>query len=103
MHSAESCICKKVCAADLRILCTDGFCTFADLRICVLQKCAEDFTHANIFSQVVHRRNYFSHMCNHVIFFCAHKKHKISEFRQNRQNLEKVEISENVRKCPVGF
>ena len=50
VHCAESCICKKVCAADLRNLCTTVFRTFADLRICVLQTCAESFMHEIIFS-----------------------------------------------------
>ena len=100
VHCAESCICRKVCSADLRILCTTHFCTFADLRICVLCMCRS----------LRACREMFLHLCAFVKTFC--KSVRICEFMffpfftefANLsvfcQNVEKVEISENVRKCP---
>ena len=36
LQICDFCIWKNICAADLRILCTTHFCTFAHLHICVL-------------------------------------------------------------------
>ena len=41
LQICDFCIWKNICAADLRILCTTHFCTFADLHIYILHLCAE--------------------------------------------------------------
>ena len=99
----DFCIWKNICAADLRILCTTVFRTFADLHIYILHLCrkfanmfcvcAEISEHVKIFWECARTWNlHFSQIAQ-----------GFSLFEQNRQNLEKVEISENVRFCPVGF
>ena len=94
----DFCIWKIICAADLRILCTTHFCTFAHLHICLLRIC----TFVN---------SWFTHLqncCARVNLFCEHARtwkmfsqtfaQGFSVFVKIRQNVEKVEISENVPK-----
>ena len=49
---AHFCIWKIICAADLRILCTTVFRTFADLRICRIHIC----TFADLHFEFVRRK-----------------------------------------------
>ena len=48
----DFCIWKNICAADLRILCTTVFRTFADLHICVLHICICTFVHEIVFEKL---------------------------------------------------
>ena len=100
LHSAEICICRKVCSADLRILCTDVFCTFADLHICVLCMCRKFCISENIFRTCARLWILFcehARVCENVFFMFFQF---LTVFVKFDENDEKVEISENVRKCP---
>ena len=50
----DFCIWKNICAADLRILCTSVFRTFADLHICLLRICTFVNLCREVFSTCVH-------------------------------------------------
>ena len=94
----DFCIWKIICAADLRILCTTHFCTFADLHI---------YTFAHL-QKLANMREMFLDLCefvNYVLTLCAFMNlcfftfsQEISEFVKFDEKLEKVEISENVPK-----
>ena len=96
----DFCIWKNICAADLRILCTTHFCTFAHLHI---------YTFAHL-QKLANMREMFLDLCAFVKTFCKSVRiceivfwafftdfHFLSVFCKF---VEKVEISENVRKCP---
>ena len=106
----DFCIWKNICAADLRILCTDSFCTFADLRFAHLHICTFVFLCFAFVREIFRQVKMF---CEHArtwkfLFFTLFTK--ISLFSKFEQNLEKVEISEMSdsvpsvltcsRKCP---
>ena len=98
VHCAESCICKKVCAADLRILCTTVFRTFADLCICVLCMCRKFRTCLKMFLRLCRIVRTFCEsvrICEFVFWAFFTKFANLSKICQN---VEKVEISENVPK-----
>ena len=103
VHSADLricdfCIWKNICAADLRILCTTHFCTFADLCICVLCMCRKFCISENIFRTCAHLWILFCtclHICEIVFFTFARVFSVFDDFDEND---EKVEISENVPK-----
>ena len=98
VHCAESCICKKVCAADLRILCTTVFRTFADLHICVLCMCRKFRTCLKMFLRLCRIVRTFCEsvrICEFVFWAFFTKFANLSKICQN---VEKVEISENVPK-----
>ena len=103
LQICDFCIWKNICAADLRILCTDGFCTFCRIvNLCTTQ-----------FSCFADLRIYVFMFCRFVKLLCEclcmckiiflHVRTNFHVFCKFCQNDEKVEISENVRFCPVGF
>ena len=94
----DFCIWKIICAADLRILCTTHFCTFADLHFAHLHICRKLRTCKFLFRELCAFVNYVCEclrICeNHFFVFCA----EFADFVKIRQNVEKVEISGNVPK-----
>ena len=105
----DFCIWKIICAADLRILCTTVFCTFADLRIYTFAHLHKlvNLCSAHVVGLLrVCTWKYFCETCaKHVKFVFFHafftrnlqffvKIDKFSKISQKRQN---------VRFCPVGF
>ena len=96
----DFCIWKIICAADLRILCTTVFRTFADLRICVLCMCRSLRTCVKTFCASFRFVKTFCRsvrICEFLFFTFFTEFANLSVFCKND---EKVEISENVRKCP---
>ena len=94
----KSCISKIICAADLRILCTTVFRTFADLRICVLCMCRSLRTCFAFVQKVSNMWKCFrecARVCEFMFFTFFTEFANLSVFCQN---VEKVEISENVPK-----
>ena len=94
----DFCIWKKLCAADLRILCTTVFRTFAHLHIYTfahLHIC--EFTCADFFLHVQICKNNFSHVRIHEFYFLR----VFCRILTFCQNLSKSRKSRNFRKCPI--
>ena len=94
----DFCIWKNICAADLRILCTTHFCTFAHLHICTfahLQKVLR--TWENVFS-VCTVVEIILRTCSQVKLCLRTSFHKFSQFSSKSSKSRK---SRNFRKCPI--
>ena len=103
VHSADLricdfCIWKNICAADLRILCTTVFRTFAHLHFTHLQIWRKSFAHRKCFLQSCAFVNSVLHICRtckFVFFRHAHKFSQFLRFLRKSRNLTKM------RKCPI--
>ena len=93
----DFCIWKIICAADLRILCTTVFRTFADLHICLLHICRKVLQTWKHFSTCVHLWILFCRIVEHVKLCFSHVR---TVFEHFDGFCEKVEKSRNFRKCP---
>ena len=91
---------EKVCAADLRILCTTVFRTFADLHIYTFAHLQKLANMREMFLDLCEFVKMFSRMCAHVKFCFFTILTEFANLSVFCKNDEKVEISENVRKCP---
>ena len=100
----DFCIWKIYLALQICAFCAQTvFRTFADLRFAHLHICTFVFLCFAFVREIFRQVKMF---CEHArtwkfLFFTLFTK--ISLFSKFEQNLEKVEISENVRFCPVGF
>ena len=100
LQISHFCIWKNICAADLRILCTTVFCTFAHLHICT-------FAHLHICE---FRICTFAESCTQVKIFlrtCANKKNCfLQDLHRNFgfcQNSSKSEKRRKMSKCQIRF
>ena len=93
----DFCIWKNICAADLRILCTTVFRTFAHLHICVLHLCAEVLHMWKSFCASCEFVKMFSGMCANMQKWFLSIFHRICKFERFLQKWRK---SRNFRKCP---
>ena len=99
----KSCIWKNICAADLRILCTTVFRTFADLHIYILHLCRKLRNMFCVCAEISEHVENILRMCANMKFTFSQIAQGFQLFEQNRQNLRKSWNFENVRFCPVGF
>ena len=99
----DFCIWKIICAADLRILCTTVFRTFAHLHIYVLHICTFADLHFADLQKVARTWKSFFDMCRFINFCFCNMRTVFCKFHVFCENLEKAEKVEIVRFCPVGF
>ena len=97
-RNCKSCIRKNICAADLRILCTTVFCTFAHLHIYTFAHLQKLANMREMFLDLCEFVKMFSRMCAHVKFCFLAFFTEFANLSVFCQNVEKVEISENVPK-----
>ena len=95
--NCKICIWKNICAADLRILCTDGFCTFVRfVHLC--------FAHLTKLCADVKTFCEHARVCENVLQKCAHMKFSFFQICARilsfSQKVSKCRKSRNFRKCP---
>ena len=98
LQICDFCIWKIICAADLRILCTTVFRTFADLHIYTFAHLQKLVNMREMFLDLCEFVKMFSRMCAHVKFCFLAFFTEFANLSVFCQNVEKVEISENVPK-----
>ena len=114
LHSEKLCICrfvqicdfciwKNICAADLRILCTTHFCTFADLHICHLHICRNLRRQKNVLRTCASLWKRFAKVCAHVKFCFLHFWQFFANLLKISKKSKIPKMSENVKFGSVGF